>query len=414
MSTEPSAVVIPLPRPVNWRRNLAALWLAEVTAIFGFSFAYPFLPLFLHRDLGIRNGPELAFWTGVAASATGFSLAVASPIWGVLADRYGRKPMLVRAMIGGGLSVGLVGLVRTAQQLTALRVVQGATSGTVAAATALVAAETPLAEMGWSLGILSSAIALGSAIGPAAGGVAANLVGLRATFIGGGILLLLAAIPVILVVRESAARVPRRSAPRPLHVLRAAGPGTVEALGVLIVAQVFLQTSYAATQQMVVLRLLQFDPGAASTVTGIAFAAGGIATAVAGVTYARLLRVTGYRLLTVTAATLMAAATVAAAAAPSLVLVVAALVVASLLFGALIPAFSAMIGLQTPGSAQATVFGVSSSATALGFGIGPLTGGIIASRAGVATALLTSAAVAFIMAVLVAVAAREPQIPAER
>src|SRR5207245_2534643 len=83
-----------------------------------------------------------------------------------------------RAMIGGGVSVGLIGLVRTVQELTLLRVVQGATSGTVAAATALVAGETPLAEMGWALGILSSSIALGSAIGPAAGGVAANLIGL--------------------------------------------------------------------------------------------------------------------------------------------------------------------------------------------------------------------------------------------
>ena len=60
---------------VNWRRNLAALWLAEFTAIMGFSFAFPFLPLFLHRELHIPNGPELSFWTGVSASATGFALA---------------------------------------------------------------------------------------------------------------------------------------------------------------------------------------------------------------------------------------------------------------------------------------------------------------------------------------------------
>src|SRR5205807_4793865 len=82
---------------VDWRRNLADLWLAEFTAILGFSFAFPFLPLFLHRELHIPNGPELSFWTGVAASATGFALALTSPIWGRLADRSGRKPMLVPA-----------------------------------------------------------------------------------------------------------------------------------------------------------------------------------------------------------------------------------------------------------------------------------------------------------------------------
>src|SRR3989442_2588774 len=137
--------------------------------------------------------------------------------------------MLVRAMIGGGVSVGLIGLVRTVQELTLLRVVQGATSGTVAAATALVAGETPLAEMGWALGILSSSIALGSAIGPAAGGVAANLIGLRATFIGGGVFLLVAAVPVMLVGRESAPPAgspPPPPAPARRRAPRAAPPQT--------------------------------------------------------------------------------------------------------------------------------------------------------------------------------------------
>ena len=404
---------MPLRPPVDWRRNLAALWLAEFTAIFGFSFAFPFLPLFLHRDLGIPNGPRLALRTGVAASVTGFALAITSPIWGMLADRYGRKPMLVRAMIGGGVSVGLIGLVRTVQELTLLRVVQGATSGTVAAATALVAGETPLAEMGWALGILSSSIALGSAIGPAAGGVAANLIGLRATFIAGGILLLVAAVPVIVMVRESVPTVGHRQRPRPLAGLRAGGPGTLAAVSILIVAQVLLQASYTAAQQLVVLRLLAFDPGAASAVTGAAFAAGGIATAIAGVTYARLLRRTGYRLLAGTAAFLMAVAIAAAAVAPNLALEVAAFVLASLLFGALIPAFGAMIGLQTPSQVQASVFGFSSSAVALGFGIGPLTGGLIASRAGVGAALTAAAAVALVLAGLIALAVREPQVPAD-
>jgi DHA1 family multidrug resistance protein-like MFS transporter len=387
--------------------------MAEFTAIFGFSFAFPFLPLFLHRDLGIPNGPQLAFWTGITASATGFALALTSPIWGLLADRYGRKPMLVRAMIGGGISVGLVAFVRSALELTGLRVLQGATSGTVAAATALVASETPLSEMGWALGILSSAIALGSAVGPAAGGVAANLIGLRATFAGGGIFLLVATVPVIFLVRESGRR-GRKTDLRPLAVLRAAGPGTLHALAVLIVAQVLLQASYNATQQLVVLRLLQFDSGAASTVTGIAFAAAGIATAIAGVTYSRLLRRTGYRLLAGLAALLMAASIVGAAVAPALPLVVAAFVATSLLFGALIPALSAMIGLQTPSAAQASVFGVSSSATSLGFGIGPLSGGLLASAAGVGTALTVAGGVALILAGLIAVAVREPQAPSER
>src|SRR5256885_4460557 len=204
--------------------------------------------------------------------------------------------MLIRAMIGGGISVGLMGLAQSALQLTVLRGIQGASSGTVAAATALVATETPAEHLALALGILSSAISLGSAVGPAAGGLAANVVGLRAIFLGGGALLLLAMIPVLLVVRESPRRMARTAPPRTMEVLRVARAGTIGALTVLIVAQGLLQTSYGAAQQLVVLRLLELTGAKdAQSLTGITFAAAGIATALASITYSRLLRRSNYR-----------------------------------------------------------------------------------------------------------------------
>jgi MFS transporter, DHA1 family, multidrug resistance protein len=394
---------------INWRRNLAALWLAEFTAILGFSFAFPFLPLFLHRELHIPNGPELSFWTGVSASATGFALALTSPIWGRLADRYGRKPMLVRAMIGGGISVGLMGLAQSALQLTALRAVQGGSSGTVAAATALVATETPAPHLAWALGILSSAISLGSAVGPAAGGLAANLIGLRAIFLAGGAMLLLAAIPVVLIVRESPRRVVRAAAPRPMEVLRLARAGTIGALGVLIVAQGLQQTSYGAAQQLVVLRLLELTGAKeAQFLTGVTFAAAGIATALASLTIHRLLRRTSYRTVITVGALLMGLTLVGAAAAGTAPFLIAAFVFASFFSGALIPAFGAMIGLEAPAIVQATVFGFGSSAVALGFGLGPLIGGVVASAAGVRAGLVVAAALAVILTALVGLRSREP------
>jgi MFS transporter, DHA1 family, multidrug resistance protein len=398
------------PPPVNWRRNLAALWLAELTAIMGFSFAFPFLPLFLHQELHIPNGPQLSFWAGISAGATGFALALTSPIWGRLADRYGRKPMLVRAMIGGGISVGLMGLSQSALQLTALRGVQGASSGTVAAATALVATETPAAHLAWALGILSSAISLGSAVGPAAGGLAANLVGLRAIFLGGGVLLLLATIPVLFAVRESPRRIVRAAQPRPMEVLRLARAGTVGALAVLMVAQGLQQTTYAAAQQLVVLRLLELTGATeAKSLTGITFAAAGIATALASVTYSRLLRRGNYRTLITVGALLLGVALLGTASARTPALVITTFVFASFFSGALIPAFGAMIGLEVPAVVQATVFGVASSAIALGFGLGPLLGGFVASAASVQVGLVVAGALALILAILVGIGAREPR-----
>ena len=395
--------------PVNWRRNLAALWLAELTAILGFSFAFPFLPLFLHRELHIPSGSQLSFWSGISAGATGLALAVTSPLWGRLADGYGRKPMLVRAMIGGGISVGLMGLAQSALQLTVLRGVQGASSGTVAAATALVATETPAANLAWALGILSSAISLGNAVGPAAGGLAANLVGLRAIFIGGGAMLLLATVPVLFIVRESPRRV-RGKTPPALQVLRAARAGTIRALAVLMIGQALLQTSYGAAQQLVVLRLLELTPSArdAQSLTGVTFAAAGVATAIAAVSYSRLLRATSYRILLTIAGVLMALMLFATVLAGTPAILILTFVAASFVSGSLIPAMGAMVGLEVPPMIQATVFGVSSSAISVGFGLGPLMGGFVASAAGIRAGLGTAAAVAILMTAILALFAREP------
>jgi len=408
----PAVEPAPQSAAVNWRRNLAALWLAEFTAILGFSFAFPFLPLFLHRELHIPSGSQLAFWTGISAGVTGFALALTSPIWGRLADRYGRKPMLVRAMVGGGISVGFMGLAQSALQLTVLRGIQGASSGTVAAATALVATETPTEHLAWALGILNSAISLGSAAGPAAGGLAANFVGLRAIFVGGGVLLLLAMVPVLIAVRESPRRVIRELTPSTLQVLRVARTGTIRALVVLMVAQGLLQTSYGAAQQLVVLRFVQLmSAHDAQSITGFTFAAAGIATALAAVTFSRLLRRSNYRTVVTTAAILLGLTLLGAAAGRTPAVIIVAFVLASFVTGSMIPAFGAMVGLEAPAIIQATIFGFSSSAVSVGFGFGPLLGGLIASAAGAQVGLIVAAALALLLATIVGVAAREPQPP---
>src|ERR1700716_575306 len=105
---------------------------------------------------------------------------------------------------------------------------------------------------------------------------------------------------------------------------------------------------------------------------------------------------------------LLGLALLAAAAAATAPLLIAAFVVASFFSGALIPAFGAMIGLESPTMVQATVFGFGSSAVALGFGLGPLLGGIVASVAGIRAGLVVAAVLAFVRAALVGVRAREP------
>jgi DHA1 family multidrug resistance protein-like MFS transporter len=392
---------------VDWRRNLAALWFAEFTAIFGFSFAFPFLSIFISQDLGVHPGRDLDLWTAAAGSVSGLSMAVASPIWGVLGDRYGRKPMLIRSMVGGALTVGLIFFVQTPLQLVILRFAQGATSGTVAAATSLVAAETPRHRVGWSLGVVTSAIALGSAIGPVVGGLAGAAFGLRWVFLGGGVLLLISTIPVFMIVRESPLRRRDRSGPGTIATLRQR-PGALRTLAILIGAQGLVTVVNTASQQLVVLKLIEILASRAAAVTGIAFSAAGVANSVSAIVYTQVTRRIGY-VQTITLAAMFLAITVGVlVVAPSAVAVVVAVGVTGLLNGTIIPATASMIGLETPSEIQSTVFGFNASSVAVGFFLGPLVAGGVAAASGVASALAVSAGLAVVLAVLLAVGTREP------
>ncbi|MBL8966376.1 MAG: MFS transporter, partial [Spirochaetaceae bacterium] len=145
----------------DWKISFKALWLAEFLAITGFATSNPILPLFL-RDLGVAEAASLNWWTGAINSASAIALAVFAPIWGAIADGYGRKLMLLRAMIGGTVLVGLMALAGAPWQLLVLKVLQGCVTGTVAAATVLTASIVPAAEAGYRLGLLQMAVFLGN------------------------------------------------------------------------------------------------------------------------------------------------------------------------------------------------------------------------------------------------------------
>ncbi|HZV48705.1 MAG TPA: MFS transporter [Candidatus Dormibacteraeota bacterium] len=390
----------------RWRRNLAALWFAEFTAIFGFSFAFPFLPVYLGQ-LGVQDPRQLAFWSGLAGGASGFTMAAMSPIWGWLADRRGRKPMLVRAMIGGAVTVGLIGFARGPMDVVALRLVQGATSGTIAAATALVAAGTPRARVAWALGLLTSSVAVGNALGPSLGGLAASLFGLRPIFWAGGALLLVATIPVVVVVREAPLTRAEESGVA-LARSHAGASGAAAAVAALIACQGLLQIANSGYQPLVTLRLLQQLPSGVELVAGVAFAAAGLASASSSALCSRFTGRFGYRRVALGGAILLVGAELLGAQGPGPGAVVAGAALAGAFYGGVGPALSSMIGLETPRDVQARVFGLASSATSIGFALGPLGGGLLASRLGTAAAMSLCAGVALLLSLVLAFGAREP------
>ncbi len=165
----------------SWRRNLYIITAAELVAVAGFTVVMPFLPYYV-QDLGVTEPDQVKLWTGWLFSAHAITMAVMAPIWGLLADRHGRKIMVERAMFGGALLFAAMGVADSPQQVLVLRALQGCLTGTVPAATALVASTVPRERSGSSLGLLQTGIFLGASVGPFAGGAIADGLGYRAAF----------------------------------------------------------------------------------------------------------------------------------------------------------------------------------------------------------------------------------------
>src|SRR5207302_10171951 len=163
------------------------------------------------------------------------------------------------------------------------------------------------------------------------------------------------------------------------------------------------------TQQLVVLHILQVSPVRASVVTGAAFAAGGLATTVASITYSRAVKPLGYRWVAVLAALVFGLSIAAVGLSASVVSILLAISCFGIAYGSLYPTLAAMLGLRAPREVQATVYGFNGSANAVGFGLGPLVGGTVAAATEVPVALLVTAGVAIGLSLFLAALVREPR-----
>lgn len=167
--------------PINWKRNLVVTWLGCFLTGAAFSLVMPFLPLYV-EVLGITGHEELNMWSGLVFSITFLFSAIASPFWGGLADRKGRKLMLLRSALGMAIVMVLMGMAQNIWQFLGLRAVLGLLGGFVPNANALIATQIPRNKSGWALGTLSTGAVSGALIGPLIGGVLADLYGLRPVF----------------------------------------------------------------------------------------------------------------------------------------------------------------------------------------------------------------------------------------
>lgn len=185
----------------QWKKNMWALWFGNFATGAGASMSMPFLPLFINT---MGNFPkwELTLYSGLAFSGVFLSQAIVSPLWGNLADKTGRKPMLLRAAIGMTISATLTGLSPNVWFLIIIRFIQGTFSGYINNAYALIASEVPTEDSGKTMGTLTTGNVGGQLIGPIIGGYLSGIFGFRLPFYMFGFMMFLASLSTWFFVKE--------------------------------------------------------------------------------------------------------------------------------------------------------------------------------------------------------------------
>lgn len=399
---------------ISWRRNLYVLWVAEVLTILGFTMCYPFLPFYL-EDLGAESVRSQALWAGAMVASSAICMAITAPFWGMVADRYGRKPMVVRAMLCGAASTGLMALVVAPWQLLILFILDGALSGTVAAAMTLVASTTPRDKLGYALGLLQTAIFAGMSLGPLVGGVLADAIGYRPIFGIGFVLLLVAAGLVITQTREAFVRAPK--------VVTATGEGGTRLAvillggGMLAAAGVMFALRATTGAVMPVLPLYIEDLSAGSsriaTLTGLTLGISGLGSALASVVIGRMADRRGHRLVLTASAGAMALLFVPMAFVGSTWQLLICYTLVGIASGGIIPSAHAIVADLTPVERRGVVFGISSAVGSFGGFVGPFGGALLVAYADLRIVFVVNGALLLVVACWVAVALRSALVESE-
>lgn len=363
----------------SWHRNLIFIVVAEFIAITSFGFATSFQPLYIQLLGGFDNA-QASFWAGVAGGGNGIVMFLSAPVWGVIADRWGRKPMVLRALFGAGVVSALLGVVPNIYAYVGLRWLLGLLAGTIAAASALVAAETPRNRISYAMGLLMLAVYTGNSIGPFLGGFLADTIGYQPTFYVTGAVLLLAGLIVTIFVREKFVR-PAIGKEVSLHdMLRLAFSGELLPLLIAICA---MSIGQPLISPYIPLYFKELDPAiAAATTAGLAFGLMGVLTAISSLVTGRLgQRVSLGKIMVVSCVGtgLLCLPPIWAANVTQLVIFIAMM---GLFNGGLMMSANSLVSLSVPQSMQGVAYGLATSVQALGGGLGPLIGGSLVAWLG--------------------------------
>ena len=144
-------------------RKLWVLLLNAFVDMLGYAMVFPLLPLYALR---LQASPTVI---GLMVASFSVAQVAASPLWGRLSDRFGRRPALLVSLSGSCLAFLVFAFADSIAMLFLSRIVQGASGGTTSVMQAYIGDSVEPRERAKALGWLSAATNTGVMIGPVVG-----------------------------------------------------------------------------------------------------------------------------------------------------------------------------------------------------------------------------------------------------
>jgi len=365
----------------NWQRNLYVLTIVQFLSTASFSGITPLLPLFI-QDMGTKNPNEAAFWAGVAAFASGFGSFLASPVWGTLADRYGRKSMVLRSTAGGACVLVLTGFSPSLAFLIAMRAIHGVLAGVSTATSALTASQAPRSRIPFAVGLIQMSFFLGSMTGPLAGGVIADAFGYRAPYFVMGATMVISALIVILFVHEDFK--PEEAAGSVQNPIQNVGMvlGIANVIPFLVMLMV-IRFGPFMMQPVLAVFMQGLTTEGAATAAGLALSLLGLTSALSSVIIGRWGRTDRFLVVVAAAGCVASVLFLPQLWVQSAVLSALLIGMVGLCQGGLLTSTNSLLSGSVSRERQGAVFGVAQSAGALAQGVAALAAGTLTIAFGV-------------------------------
>jgi DHA1 family multidrug resistance protein-like MFS transporter len=362
----------------NWKRNLFVLWFGQFMVMSGMTMIIPFLPLYI-QELGVTDEKQVALWAGIIFAGNFVTAFLFQPFWGRLADKYGRKMMIIRSGLGMAVVMILMGFSTSVWHLLLLRLLNGTISGYMPAAAALVSANTPRERIGFAMGTLQSGAVAGTIFGPVIGGLMVKWVGFAPIFFITGSIFFVGTLLALFMVRESfdrkqAASKPQLSIYKGLQELR-----RTRELPSLFAVTFMIQFAILSSMPLIPL----FVQDMHGQITLLAFYAGlvsssmGFSNMIASPLFGRLGDRIGFERILSIALIGAAIAFIPQAFVQNVWQLMTARFCLGFFIGGLLPSVNALIRTYTPDGMEGRAYSFNTSALALGNMLGPVVGGLL-------------------------------------